>query len=451
LTKINLKKREKPDCEKSQKQRLKAKLEWIVECDKSFKSLQQKLVEDPILVHFDPNLECIVHTDACNKASGGILTQKHDNKEHVIAYTSRIFNQSEQRYTTSEKECQAIVDALKKFRSYLIGGHFKVITDHIAIISVFKLKDPHGKLMRMRLMMQSYDMEILFRKGKVHTNVDAMSRLIDANYEIKPLEQLQIDFNGEVGMAAYALISEAVEADLDEPNNAINYSDIFSDNHLLHYVKLGKHLSTTTNKQVKRTEQLAQHYVYLNPTIYYRTDINQPLFPYIVPPISVRPELIQTAHVLGHFHSNTLTNAIHAYVMNQKLNFTIKTAGHTISIDLIGPLPESKRYNKYICCITEYVTKNAFAVPLKSKTAEDTAEALWFYISIYGPPKTLISDQGTEFLNSTIRQLTMTCGIDHKITSPYHPNTNGLVERFNQTLIRALKKHCEDDIEEWDR
>ena len=86
----------------------------------------------------------------------------------------------------------------------------------------------------MRLMMQSYDMEILFRKGKVHTNVDAMSRLIDANYEIKPLEQLQIDFNGEVGMAAYALISEAVEADLDEPNNAINSSDIFSDNHLLH-------------------------------------------------------------------------------------------------------------------------------------------------------------------------------------------------------------------------
>lgn len=130
---------------------------------------------------------------------------------------------------------------------------------------------------------------------------------------------------------------------------------------------------------------------------------------------------------------------------------SVKTAGHTISIDLIGPLPESKRHNKYICCITEYVTKNAFAVPLKSKTAEDTAEALWFYISIYGPPKTLISDQGTEFLNSTIRQLTMTCGIDHKITSPYHPNTNGLVERFYQTLIRALKKHCEDDIEEWDR
>lgn len=311
-----------------------------------------------------------------------------------------------------------------------------MFTDHIAIISVFKLKDPHGKLMRMRLMMQSYDMEILFRKGKVHTNVDAVSRLVATNYTFENLEQLQIDFNGEVGMTAFALSSVAMEAsqannDLDDDNNAINLADIFNDAHLLHYVKKGKHLSVTTSKQVQRTKQLAAHYVYMNPTIYYRIDTERPLFPYIVPPPSVRTELIQAAHALGHFQTQTtvdrlreryywskMRDEVKAYVEQchpcirhepqAELHHTahainIGTVGHTISIDLIGPLTESRRNNKYICCITEYVTKNAFAYPIKSKTAEDTAEALWFYILIYGPPKTLISDQGTEFLNSTIR------------------------------------------------
>ena len=76
-------------------------------------------------------------------------------------------------------------------------------------------------------------------------------------------------------------------------------------------------------------------------------------------------------------------------------------------------------------------------------------EQIFKHNSIFGPPKELLSDQGKEFLNKTVSHLTKLIGIEHKITSSYHPRTNGLVERFNQTLIQSLKKHCDNDITNW--
>ena len=58
-------------------------------------------------------------------------------------------------------------------------------------------------------------------------------------------------------------------------------------------------------------------------------------------------------------------------------------------------------------------------------------------------PKTILSDQGREFVNETVDKLLSKTGTEHRVTSAYHPNTNGLTERYNQTLINSLRKHCE--------
>ena len=481
-----------------------SKLIWTPEMDKAFKILQQKLCEDPILVHYNPALPVVGHSDASNEATGGIICQKKDKHYQVVAYTSQAFSDSEKTLTTSEQEFLGIFRLVKKFHAFLVGAPFKVYTDHIALVSAFKLKDPHGKLMRMRLLLQTYQMEILFRSGKCNQNVDTLSRLISLNFEPLEVEPLQIDFNNVVGASAIACsasqpddqiedpskdtetadpqIIESTDPVVDEPatddpTEPINEGDIFTDPHLLHYVKRGKHLAATTTKQAERTERLAKHYVYLNPNIYYRARVASQIFPFIVPPPEIRAELIEVAHGFGHFLKKTtkdrlrerytwpkMAEAINSHIdrchscirhdhkpelHHQAHAIRVKSVGDTISIDLIGPILESKRGNKYICTITEFVTKNAFARPMKNKTAESVAEVLWHYISIYGPPRTMLSDQGSEFVNHVVRQLTLMCGINHRVTSPYHPNTNGLVERFNQTLIRALKKHCEDDTEYW--
>lgn len=74
---------------------------------------------------------------------------------------------------------------------------------------------------------------------------------------------------------------------------------------------------------------------------------------------------------------------------------------------------------------------------------------MFYNWSLCGPPKEIISDQGTEFVNETVKSLTKLSGIEHKVTSAYFPRTNGLTERFNKTLISALKKHTEGDPENW--
>jgi transposase InsO family protein len=88
-------------------------------------------------------------------------------------------------------------------------------------------------------------------------------------------------------------------------------------------------------------------------------------------------------------------------------------------------------------------------VPIRSKTANEMSRRLWEFICLFGPPKEMISDQGKEWLNSIISELVKLVGIDHRITSAYHPRTNGLTERFNQTFCSALRKQAEDTPEEY--
>ena len=99
--------------------------------------------------------------------------------------------------------------------------------------------------------------------------------------------------------------------------------------------------------------------------------------------------------------------------------------------------------------ITEYLSKYPYAVAIKSKTAEEIAKNLFDYICLFGPPKILLSDQGKEFLNECVNKLSSLTGIERRVTSSYHPQTNGLTERFNGTLVTAIRKHTEAEPENW--
>ena len=68
----------------------------------------------------------------------------------------------------------------------------------------------------------------------------------------------------------------------------------------------------------------------------------------------------------------------------------------------------------------------------------------------FGVPRVLISDRGTHFLNDLIEELTMAYDIDHRKTTPYHPQTNVLAERVNQTIVRILRKTIQDNKRDWD-
>jgi hypothetical protein len=157
--------------------------EWTSVQQNAFESLKEKLITAPILAYPDNTKEFILFTDASDIALGAILSQKDDKgHEKVIAYASKSLTTAEKNYSTTEKECLAVVWAVQHYRQYLHGVHFLLITDHSALRSLFHHKLPQTRLARWILILQEYTFTVLHKAGKRHTNVDSLSRIQTPSY-----------------------------------------------------------------------------------------------------------------------------------------------------------------------------------------------------------------------------------------------------------------------------
>jgi Integrase zinc binding domain/Integrase core domain len=114
---------------------------------------------------------------------------------------------------------------------------------------------------------------------------------------------------------------------------------------------------------------------------------------------------------------------------------------YQIGIDFVGPLPRTQRGKKYIIVAMDYLTKWPEARAVSEATAEATVNFIYEQIICqHGCPQIILSDRGTHFNNQMVKKLTEKFKINHLLSTPYHPQTNGLVERFNRTLCESLAK-----------
>lgn len=122
-----------------------------------------------------------------------------------------------------------------------------------------------------------------------------------------------------------------------------------------------------------------------------------------------------------------------------------------IGIDYCGPMRRTPRDNKYVLVITDYFTRYVTAIPLPNCTAETTAENLFNEIFCkFGIPETIISDRGTHFHNQLMAHMKLLIGYNHIYSTPYHPQSNGIVERFNSTFISQISKLQDEELNNWD-
>lgn len=122
-----------------------------------------------------------------------------------------------------------------------------------------------------------------------------------------------------------------------------------------------------------------------------------------------------------------------------------------IGIDFCGPLTRSPRDNQYVLVITDYFTRFITAVALPDCTAETTAYTLFNdYFCKFGVPGTILSDQGRHFQNHLMQNIEKLIGCNHIFSTPYHPQTNGVVERFNSTFITQVAKLHDVEHNNWD-
>ncbi|UYV70456.1 K02A2.6-like [Cordylochernes scorpioides] len=115
---------------------------WNQEEQNAFEALKSSLISEPTLGHFDYSSPTEIHTDASNYGIGAVLVQIQKGKERAIAYASRTLNKAEKNYSTTERECLAIIWAINKFRPYVFGQPFTIVTDHHSLCWLTNLKDP---------------------------------------------------------------------------------------------------------------------------------------------------------------------------------------------------------------------------------------------------------------------------------------------------------------------
>ncbi|CAL2259865.1 unnamed protein product [Prunus armeniaca] len=148
------------------------------ECEKAFKHLKQLLTSAPIIVPPNWSLPFELMCDASDYALGAVLGQRKDKKLHIIYCASRTLNDAQLNYSTIEKELLAVVFALDKFRSYLLGTKVIIYSDHAALKYLLTKKEAKPRLIRWMLLLQEFDVEIRDKRGCENVVADHLSRLV---------------------------------------------------------------------------------------------------------------------------------------------------------------------------------------------------------------------------------------------------------------------------------
>ncbi|KAB2606299.1 S ribonuclease [Pyrus ussuriensis x Pyrus communis] len=172
-------------------------------CSTAFQHLKEALTSAPIITPPDWSLPFELMCDASDYAIGAVLGQRKNKQPHVIYYASRTLNDAQLNYSTTEKELLAVVFALDKFRSYLLGTKVVIFTDHAALKYLLTKKEAKPRLIRWMLLLQEFDIEIRDKKGVENVVADHLSRMV--HEEAMPISET---FPDEQLMSIQALLKK---------------------------------------------------------------------------------------------------------------------------------------------------------------------------------------------------------------------------------------------------
>ncbi|GFU26089.1 hypothetical protein TNCV_5105471 [Trichonephila clavipes] len=174
--------------------------QFYAEQQTAFQKLKYLLSQQPVLSIFNQNSPTEIHTDASIDGLGAVLLQKsiHDNQFHLVFYMSKKTSDHERKYTSFKLEVLAVVEALKKFRIYVLGTSFKIITDCDALVKTLSKKELNPRIARWALYLQEFNYTIEHRTGSKMAHVNALSRpphcmLIQNSVHLQFLKAQQAD------------------------------------------------------------------------------------------------------------------------------------------------------------------------------------------------------------------------------------------------------------------
>lgn len=152
-------------------------VKWDATKEAAFLKLKQALSKGPVLRAPDFSKEFVIQCDASDRGLGAVLCQQDsDGRERPVLYLSRKLSNREEAYSTSEKECLCLVWAIQKLACYVAGSRFVVETDHCPLTWLNSVSSKNGRLLRWSMALQQHNYVVRYKKGKLHTNADGLSR-----------------------------------------------------------------------------------------------------------------------------------------------------------------------------------------------------------------------------------------------------------------------------------
>ncbi|KAG6462530.1 hypothetical protein O3G_MSEX013320 [Manduca sexta] len=413
--------------------------QWSKSQQNSFDTLKGVLVERPVLALYNPNAETQVHTDASKFGLGGILLQRTgSNPWRPISYYSRQTSPDEQKLHSFELETLAVVCALNKFRTYLLGIRFTIVSDCNALRSTFTKRDLIPRISRWWIQFLEFDCDIEYRPGEKMAHVDALSRgaILEEQQPTSILDILSVKIEDWITTV------QSADDEVRRIKNIIQDPETskIAAIHKEYQVKNGRVYRVMENEEIRW-----------------------------VVPRGVRWQVLKANHDdVGHFgFEKTLQRIkslfwfpkmrkfIRKYVMaclecaHHKVPSGAKEGAlhpipkvdvpmHTLHADHLGPFPKSKRGNTYILVIIDAFTKYVYLSPVRSTKSKASVKIFKTYFSLFGPPRRLITDRGTTFTSKRFKTFIQSVGAKHILNAVATPRANGQVERCNRTILASL-------------
>uniref|UniRef100_A0A3B1KBC2 Gypsy retrotransposon integrase-like protein 1 n=1 Tax=Astyanax mexicanus TaxID=7994 RepID=A0A3B1KBC2_ASTMX len=414
-------------------------INWTPECQNAFECLKSCLLQAPILAYADFSAPFIVYTDASSQGLGAVLSQMQDGRERVIAYASRSLHPSEKNdanYSSFKLELLALKWAVtEKFRDYLMGSKFMVMTDN----------NPVAHLQSAKL-------------GATEQRFPCVRVPPGANVVTAELQEVTAEQDMAIGGVDWQQAQEQ-----DEEICTVK-----------RYVDAGIFPKVTERRALPRTVQqlLRQrsrfqskdgllHRLILDPCT------NEPHLQ-IVCPKRWQKEVWERYHeatghagvektllrIRNHFYWPQMEEKVRGFHSGcvscglQKGKGDPKAPLHPINVsfplevlalDFLSLGRSNDTYQNILVAIDMF-TRYAWAIPTRDQTAQTTVKALWSHvIQTFGCPLRFHSDRGPNFESALFQQLCEVYGITRSRTTSYHPAGNGRVERMNQTLLHMLR------------
>ena len=441
-------------------------IEWNDNCEQAMKRLKEKLTSADILIHPVPWHLFVIDTDASGYCLGAVLQQAGvlpdpekgkgagEQKDRFkfkerdlrpIAFESRRMTPTEQRYSAQEREMLAIVYALQKWRGFIEGLPILVRTDHESLKYFLTQKNLGRRLARFVDDIAHFDVEIIYRPGKHQLVADALSRR-----------------KGHPDLPDSETIRPLFAAPMNPFEEERDHSAIFQT--FAEYkrrLQRGEESATVGNGTYLTKDDILYKHI--------RNRWGEEIEVEVPTTQEAAKEIVRKLHrELGHLGVQTMLAAlrIRANVPYARdiVEQTLKTcdecqfmqrgpavtqplhpiprvdAGDMWAFDFVGPLSKTQKGNRYLLTAMDLGTDWTIAQALPQRSSDAVVNMLQYIVFTYGKPLAILSDNGEEFMSYQLQNVLCRLGIQHNHTSPYHPQTNGRLEKFNDILTQMLAK-----------